>query len=138
MLSCVQFCATLCPWDPPGKNTGVGLPFPTPGDLLTQGSKLWLLHLLHWQADSVPLSNLVRPKQHSFDYVSGFCGPKLGQSLAGQFSVWPPVFSSEWLCWRVKDGFIQVRKPWVQDLFTCFLEQGSWRSCMVVWSYKSR
>ena len=48
------------------------------------------------------------------------------------------VFSSEWLCWRVKDGFIQVRKPWVQDLFTCFLEQGSWRSCMVVWSYKSR
>jgi len=23
----------LCPWDSPGKNTGVGLPFPSPGDL---------------------------------------------------------------------------------------------------------
>ena len=48
------------------------------------------------------------------------------------------VFFNEWLCWRVKDGFIQVRKPWVQDLFTCFLEQGSWRSYVVVWGYKSR
>ena len=23
----------LCPWDSPGKNTGVDLPFPSPGDL---------------------------------------------------------------------------------------------------------
>ena len=23
----------LCPWNSPGKNTGVGLPFPSPGDL---------------------------------------------------------------------------------------------------------
>ena len=23
----------LCPWDSPGKNIGVGLPFPSPGDL---------------------------------------------------------------------------------------------------------
>ena len=29
-----------------------GLPFPSPGDFLTQGSKLSLLCLLHWQVDS--------------------------------------------------------------------------------------
>ena len=27
----------LCPWDYPGKNTGVGLPFPSPGDLPDPG-----------------------------------------------------------------------------------------------------
>ena len=32
-----------------------GLPFPSPGDLPDQGSKLLLLHLLHWQAGSLPL-----------------------------------------------------------------------------------
>ena len=35
-----------------------GLPFPAPGDLSTQGLKL---HLLHWQADSLPLSHLGGP-----------------------------------------------------------------------------
>ena len=41
----LQWCLTLCnpmdcnptafscPWDSPGKNTGVGLPFPSPGNL---------------------------------------------------------------------------------------------------------
>ena len=32
-----------------------GVPFPSPGDLLTQGSNLCLLH---WQADSLPLAPL--------------------------------------------------------------------------------
>ena len=32
-----------------------GLLFPPPGDLLIQGSNLCLLHLLPWQADSLPL-----------------------------------------------------------------------------------
>ena len=29
----------ICPWDSPGKNTGVGLPFPPPGDLPDPGIK---------------------------------------------------------------------------------------------------
>ena len=33
-----------------------GLPFPPPGVLLTQGSNLPLLHLLHWQAGSLLLA----------------------------------------------------------------------------------
>ena len=33
-----------------------GLPFPTPGES-SQGSNSHVLHLLHWQADSLPLSH---------------------------------------------------------------------------------
>ena len=48
---------SICPWDFPGKHTGVGCHilfqiFPT------QGLNLHLLHLLHWQAGS---SSLVPP-----------------------------------------------------------------------------
>ena len=35
-----------------------GLPFPAPGNLLTQGSNLYLLGLLHWQVDSLSLRHL--------------------------------------------------------------------------------
>ena len=34
-----------------------GLPFPAPGDLLDLGLNPRLLHLLQWQADSLPLSH---------------------------------------------------------------------------------
>ena len=44
----------LCPWDFPGKNTGVGCHFLLQGIFLTQGSNL---RLLHWQAASLPLSH---------------------------------------------------------------------------------
>ena len=45
----------LCPWNFPGKNTGAGCHFLFQGIFLTQGSNLSLLHLLQWQADSLPL-----------------------------------------------------------------------------------
>ena len=48
----------LCPWYFPGRNTGVGCHFLLPGILPTQGSNL---HLLHWEADSSPLSHLGSP-----------------------------------------------------------------------------
>ena len=35
-----------------------GLPFPPPGDLPDPGTEPRLLQLLHWQADSLPLSHL--------------------------------------------------------------------------------
>ena len=47
-----------CPWDSPGKNTAVGCHSLLQRIFLTQGSKLHLLHLLHWQADSLPLSTV--------------------------------------------------------------------------------
>ena len=44
----------FCPWDFPGKNTGVGCHFLLQGVFLTQGSNLHLLCLLHWQVGSLP------------------------------------------------------------------------------------
>ena len=38
-----------------------GLPFPTPGIFPTHGLNPWLLCLLHWQSDSLPLSHLGNP-----------------------------------------------------------------------------
>ena len=44
----------LCPWDFPGKNTGVGCHFL----YLNPEMELALLHLLYWQGGSLPLSHL--------------------------------------------------------------------------------
>ena len=45
----------LCPWNFPGKNTGTGCYFLLQGIFPTQGLNLRLLHLLHWQVDSLPV-----------------------------------------------------------------------------------
>ena len=50
----------LCPWDSPGKNTGVHCHALLQGIFLTQGSNPCLLHFLHWQVGSLPLSHLGR------------------------------------------------------------------------------
>ena len=49
----------LCPWDFLGKNTGMDCHFLPQRILLTQGWNLCFLHLLHWQAYSLPLSHLL-------------------------------------------------------------------------------
>ena len=46
----------LCPLDSPGRNTGVGCCVFLQGIFLTQGLKLCILHLLHWQVGSLPLA----------------------------------------------------------------------------------
>ena len=46
----------LCPWNFPGKNTGVGCHFPLQEIFLTQGLNPHLLRFLHWQEDSLPLA----------------------------------------------------------------------------------
>ena len=51
----------LCPWDCPGKKTGVGGHFLLQGISLTQGSNSCLLHILHWQVDSLPLAPPGKP-----------------------------------------------------------------------------
>ena len=47
----------LCQWNFSGKNTGAGCYFLLQGIYLTQGSKLRLLCLLLWQADSLTLNH---------------------------------------------------------------------------------
>ena len=53
-LLCNPMDCSLCPWDFPGKNTGVGCHYLLQGIFPTQGFKPHLLSLLHWQADSLP------------------------------------------------------------------------------------
>ena len=48
----------LCPWDIPGKNTGVGCPFLFQEICPAQGLNLCLLSPLFWQVGSLPLSHL--------------------------------------------------------------------------------
>ena len=45
-------------WNFPGKNIGVGCHFRLQAIFLTQVLNAHLLHLLHWQSDSVPLCHL--------------------------------------------------------------------------------
>ena len=52
----------LCPWDSPGKNTGVGCYALLQGSFPTQGSNPCLLHLLHCRPNSLPLSHWGNPK----------------------------------------------------------------------------
>ena len=48
-------CHAPCPWDSPGKNTGVGCHFLLQGIFPTQESNACLLH---WQTGSLPLNHL--------------------------------------------------------------------------------
>ena len=63
LFSCVRLTVTLwtvarqalCPWDSPGKNTGVDCHALFQGIFPTQELSLYLLCFLHWQAGSLPL-----------------------------------------------------------------------------------
>ena len=50
----------VCPWDSPGKNTGVGCHFFLQGIFPTQGLNPLLLRVWHCQVDSLPLYHLGR------------------------------------------------------------------------------
>ena len=56
----------LCPWDSPGKNTGVGSHFLPHGCLSTQGSNL---SLLHWPVDSLLLSHQESPIKYLLHHL---------------------------------------------------------------------
>ena len=58
----------LCPWDSPGKNTGVGCHCLLQGIFLPQGSNLRLWHPQHCQGDSLLLSHPGSPLVLWFPY----------------------------------------------------------------------
>ena len=81
-----------------------GLPFPSPGDFLTQGSNLCLLSLLHWQAGCLPLAPSGKPVYTMYIYVS-----ILFQILTqlGYWEYWaefPALYSRSWLGGRYSQG----------------------------------
>ena len=75
----------LCPWDSPGKNSGVACHALLQGIFLTQElNLLHLLHLLHWQAGSLPLAPLGKPWKSlnlHFDLHCKFCFSVTNRSL---------------------------------------------------------
>ena len=75
----------LCPWDSPGKNTGVGCHALLQGIFLTQGSNPRLLHPLCWPAGS---SLLVPPEKPSLCILTHVTG-----SFLSCFRVSPRVLS---------------------------------------------
>ena len=54
----LQPARLLCPWNSPGKNTGVGCHALFQGIFPTQGLNPCLSFLLRWQVDSLPLGHL--------------------------------------------------------------------------------
>ena len=62
----LQLFKLLCPWDSPGKNTGVGYHCPLQGIFLTQGSNA---RLLHCKVDSLP----TEPSRKSYHGVGCHC-----------------------------------------------------------------
>ena len=71
--------------DSPGKNTGMGCHFLLQGIFLIQESNP---HLLHWQADSLPLSHLLANRQPGKSSIVCF---KLLRSLFSLCSLILPV-----------------------------------------------
>ena len=84
----------LCPWNSPGKNTGVGCHFLLQGIFRRQGSNHCLLDLLHFQADSLPQEPPGKPitdtaivKNNSRDFSGGPAVKTLPSNAGGAGSI---------------------------------------------------
>ena len=88
----------LCPWDYPGKNTGSGLAFPSWGIFPTQGSNPHLLCLLHWLADSLPLSHWGIPSTKLL-WIKRELSPEKSWSFPFQ------GIEKQWCVMNLKSGF---------------------------------
>ena len=64
-----------------------GLPFPSPGIFLTQGSNQCLWHLLHWQADSLPLVPLNKLLIHQLLFTRPYASIFPGSGSAFQTKI---------------------------------------------------
>ena len=74
----------LCPWDSPGKNTGVSCHALLQWTFPTHGSNPCLLHLMHWQAGSLPLVPLGKPPSPQETGLETVCmGSSSGSSFLG-------------------------------------------------------
>ena len=72
--------------DSPGKNTGVGCHFLLQGIILTQGLNPCLLHLLHWQASSLPLALPIKCYQRAQKPVGEVQCKYAGATLWNEFN----------------------------------------------------
>ena len=82
----------LCPWDSPGKNTGVGCHALLQGIFPTQGWNLHLLCLLHLQVGSLPLTTPGKAHVCVCMYIYRRCAKSLQTclTLCGLMDCSPP------------------------------------------------
>ena len=93
----------LCPWNFPGKNTGVGCHFPLQGLFLSQGLSLCLLCLLNWQVDSLPLGFLLTQMIKNLPTV---------QETQVWFLCWEDLLEKEM---ATHSNILAWRNPWTEE-----------------------
>ena len=81
----------LCPWDSPGKDTGVGYHFVLQRIFPTQGSNPYLLSFLQWQADP---SLLESPGKHNSTVISTSTESRVSHRSATIIAINFEIFSS--------------------------------------------
>ena len=81
----------LCPWNSPGKNTGMGCHSLHQGILLTQGSNLGLLHC---RQIVYPLSHQGSPTYHGIFFINIFSQLLYFTSISKRIKSPPQVFST--------------------------------------------
>ena len=124
MSNSLELCPTpvrlLCPWDSPGKNTGMSCCALLQVIFPAQGSNLCLLSLLHWQVGSLPLVLPGKPNnavllpsnyfQHSdslFLYITKW-SPQYLQLPFAPYKVMTMLFFFFWQCY-----WLYVLSPWL-------------------------
>ena len=113
----LQPTRVLCPWDFPGKNTGVGYHFLLQGIFPTQGLNP---QLLHWQADSLPLSHPGCPSVLLATHLKMI---SLVTAIEGTSTLALLLFSSVWV------GNVFWHSPYNLRIMSPF---GIWGSCALL------
>ena len=94
----LQPAGLLCPWNFPGKNTREGCCFLLQRIFPTQGSNM---RLLHWQADSLPLSYLGSP-------IRCYTHIPVTKTTLSSHRYWEQTFSGQSLSGAIRASWLCV------------------------------
>ena len=118
----------FCPWDFPGKNTEVGCHFLLQDIFLTQ---ILNLHLLLWQADSLPLSHHESSKHTEWgSSAHGILQARILEWVAIPFSrgsSWPRdgtqvscIAGRFFTIWAIREALVRIRHSNLEAKFKMF------------------
>jgi len=107
----------LCPWEFPGKKTGVGCHFLLQGIFMTQGLNPHLLQLMHWQVNSLPLCHLYwekkKKKSNALKELPALPASTSSPSSHSSIHYWLPPWPLQWNC---KSTMANPQWPWNRQL----------------------
>ena len=121
----------LCPWDSPGKKTGVGGHSFLQGILPTQESNLGLLHckqiLYHLSHQGGP-KNSVKPQATRVTQASSLVSKKIPFPLNSEDQIFPNQFSNpsipvDSLAWGAQSGHMTVFTSSLMVPLRCYLRE---------------